>query len=86
MYIGNVALLILNLPLVGVWVSILRIPLQVLLPCIVLYAMIGILSWCQGYRAAELEHGPPTKLRHTWACRSVKRVANLGQSSPGNAR
>jgi putative tricarboxylic transport membrane protein len=44
MYIGNVALLILNLPLVGVWVSILRIPLQVLLPCIVLYALIGSYS------------------------------------------
>ena len=44
MYIGNVALLILNLPLVGLWVSILRIPLFVLLPCIVLYAMIGSYS------------------------------------------
>ncbi len=44
MYIGNIALLILNLPLVGVWVSILRIPLHVLLPCIVLYAMIGSYS------------------------------------------
>ncbi|MBP1732787.1 MAG: hypothetical protein H6Q55_3216, partial [Deltaproteobacteria bacterium] len=32
------------LPLVGVWVSILRIPLQVLLPCIVLYALIGSYS------------------------------------------
>jgi putative tricarboxylic transport membrane protein len=44
MYIGNIALLILNLPLVGIWVSILRIPLHVLLPCIVLYAMIGAYS------------------------------------------
>ncbi len=44
MYIGNIALLILNLPLVGVWVSILRIPLHVLLPCIALYAMIGSYS------------------------------------------
>lgn len=44
MYIGNIALLILNLPLVGIWVSILRIPLHVLIPCIVLYAMIGSYS------------------------------------------
>ena len=44
MYIGNMALLILNLPLVGVWVSLLRIPLHVLLPCVVLYAMIGSYS------------------------------------------
>lgn len=44
MYIGNIALLILNLPLVGVWVSILRIPMHALLPCIVLFAMIGSYS------------------------------------------
>ena len=44
MYVGNIALLILNLPLVGVWVSILRIPMHALLPCIVLFAMIGSYS------------------------------------------
>jgi putative tricarboxylic transport membrane protein len=41
MYIGNVMLVILNLPLVGLWVSILRIPYSILLPFIVLFTVIG---------------------------------------------
>jgi putative tricarboxylic transport membrane protein len=41
MYIGNVMLVILNLPLVGMWASILRIPYGILLPFIVLFTMIG---------------------------------------------
>jgi putative tricarboxylic transport membrane protein len=41
MYVGNVMLLILNLPLVGVWASILRIPYTILLPLILLFTLIG---------------------------------------------
>jgi putative tricarboxylic transport membrane protein len=41
MYIGNVMLLVLNLPLVGLWASILRIPYGILLPFIVLFTLIG---------------------------------------------
>jgi putative tricarboxylic transport membrane protein len=41
MYVGNVMLVILNLPLVGFWASILRIPYGILLPFIVLFTMIG---------------------------------------------
>jgi putative tricarboxylic transport membrane protein len=44
MYIGNVMLMILNVPLVGVWVSLLRIPQYILLPLIVLIAVIGSYS------------------------------------------
>ncbi len=44
MYIGNVMLLILNLPLVGLWVSLLRIPMHILIVGIVLFAMIGAYS------------------------------------------
>ena len=39
MYIGNVALLILNFPLVGVWTSILKIPQAILLSLILLLTM-----------------------------------------------
>ena len=39
--IGNVLLVLLNLPLIGIWVRILRIPYQVLFPMIVLFAVIG---------------------------------------------
>jgi putative tricarboxylic transport membrane protein len=41
MYVGNVMLLILNLPLVGVWASLLRIPYTILLPLILLFTLIG---------------------------------------------
>ncbi len=44
MYIGNIMLLILNLPLVGVWVSLLRIPAYLLVPLILLFAVIGAYS------------------------------------------
>ena len=41
MYIGNVMLLILNLPLVGLWVQILRIPAPLLYGGILVFATIG---------------------------------------------
>lgn len=44
MYIGNIMLVVLNLPLVNVFVSILKIPRQILLPCIVLLCLIGVYS------------------------------------------
>ena len=44
MYIGNFMLLILNLPLVQVFVQILKIPRQLLLPLIVLMCLVGVYS------------------------------------------
>lgn len=44
MYVGNLALLVLNLPLVGVWVSFLRIPQSTLLGLITLFILIGCYS------------------------------------------
>lgn len=44
MYIGNVILLILNVPMISIWVSMLRIPHYILLPLIVLIAVIGTYS------------------------------------------
>jgi putative tricarboxylic transport membrane protein len=44
MYIGNVMLLILNLPLVGLWVQLLRTPYKVLAPIIVLFCCVGVFS------------------------------------------
>ena len=41
MYIGNAMLVILNLPLVGLWVKILKIPYRVLMPLILLCCLIG---------------------------------------------
>jgi len=44
MYIGNVILLILNLPLVGIFVNLLRIPYTQLVPIILIVSIIGVYS------------------------------------------
>ena len=44
MYIGNVMLLILNLPLIGMWVQVLKVPYKILFPVIVLFCLIGVYS------------------------------------------
>jgi len=41
MWIGNLLLLILNLPLVGLWVQVLKVPYRFLFPMILLFALIG---------------------------------------------
>jgi len=74
MYIGNVMLLILNLPMVGMWVQLLRVPYAILAPIIVLFCCIGVYSirntvfdiWVMGifgvigyfFRKVEMEPGP----------------------------
>jgi putative tricarboxylic transport membrane protein len=74
MYIGNVMLLILNLPMVGLWVQLLRVPYSVLAPIIVLFCCVGVFSvrnsvfdiWVMGifgvigyiFRKVNLEPGP----------------------------
>jgi putative tricarboxylic transport membrane protein len=42
MYIGNVMLLVLNLPLVGLWVRILRLPYNLLFPLILMLTVVGV--------------------------------------------
>jgi putative tricarboxylic transport membrane protein len=42
MYVGNVMLLVLNLPLIGMWVQLLRLPYNILFPLIVLFSIIGV--------------------------------------------
>ena len=44
MYIGNTACLILNLPLIGVWVNFSRLPQSVILATVVLLCLIGAFS------------------------------------------
>jgi putative tricarboxylic transport membrane protein len=44
MYVGNVVLLILNLPFVGIFVNILRIPYSYLYPSLLAFATIGVYS------------------------------------------
>ncbi len=44
MWIGNLMLLVINLPLVGLWVRLLRVPYRLLFPAILLFSCIGIYS------------------------------------------
>jgi putative tricarboxylic transport membrane protein len=74
MYIGNAMLLVLNLPMVGMWVQLLRVPYAILAPIIVLFCCVGVYSvrntvfdiWIMGifgiigylFRKVDLEPGP----------------------------
>jgi len=44
MWIGNLMLVVLNLPLVGMWVSLLKVPYRLLFPAIMVFSAIGIYS------------------------------------------
>ena len=44
MYIGNFMLLILNLPLISIWVQVLKVPYKILFPLILLFCLIGVYS------------------------------------------
>jgi putative tricarboxylic transport membrane protein len=52
MYIGNGMLLVLNLPLIPLWVMVLRVPYYLLYPLILLFCMIG--SYSIGNNAADV--------------------------------
>lgn len=52
MYIGNVMLLILNLPLIGIFVNILRTPYAVLAPLIAFVCFVG--GYCQSYNPVDV--------------------------------
>jgi putative tricarboxylic transport membrane protein len=43
-WIGNLMLLVLNIPLIGVWVRILAIPYKVLYPAILMFVCMGVYS------------------------------------------
>jgi putative tricarboxylic transport membrane protein len=44
MYIGNVMLLVLNMPLIGIWVQLLKAPYNVLFPLIIMFCIVGVYS------------------------------------------
>lgn len=41
MYVGNIMLLILNLPLIGLWIKLLKVPYRLLMPLILLCCLVG---------------------------------------------
>jgi putative tricarboxylic transport membrane protein len=44
MYVGNIMLLILNLPLIGIWVKLLRVPYKAIMPSIIAISAVGIFA------------------------------------------
>ncbi len=42
MWIGNLMLLVINLPMIGIWVRVLSVPYRLLFPCILVFCLIGI--------------------------------------------
>ena len=44
MWIGNLFLVVLNLPLIGIWIKLLRVPYRLLYPAILVFCCIGVLS------------------------------------------
>jgi putative tricarboxylic transport membrane protein len=44
MWIGNLMLVIINLPMVGLWVRLLRVPYRMLFPAIIIFCAIGVYS------------------------------------------
>jgi putative tricarboxylic transport membrane protein len=44
MYVGNAMLLVLNLPLIGIWVKVLKVPYPILFPLILLFCLVGVFS------------------------------------------
>jgi putative tricarboxylic transport membrane protein len=44
MWVGNAMLVILNLPLIGIWIKLLKVPYRVLYPAILLFCAIGVYS------------------------------------------
>jgi putative tricarboxylic transport membrane protein len=41
LYLGNIMLLVINLPLIGIWVKMLEVPKRILLPLILLFCIVG---------------------------------------------
>ncbi len=44
MWIGNLMLVVLNLPLIGIWIKLLQVPYRLLFPAILLFCAIGVYS------------------------------------------
>jgi putative tricarboxylic transport membrane protein len=44
MYIGNIMLVVLNMPLIGLWVRLLKVPYKVLMPLIITISAVGVFA------------------------------------------
>ena len=49
MYMGNLMLLLLNLPLIGIWVKLLKVPYSILFPMILFFCLLGVYTVNNSY-------------------------------------
>ncbi len=49
MYMGNFMLLLLNLPLIGIWVKLLKVPYSILFPMILFFCLLGVYTVNNSY-------------------------------------
>src|SRR5216684_5695562 len=64
MWVGNLMLVVLNFPLIGIWVRLLRVPYRLLYPAVLLFCCIGVYSLSSStvdvlMTAELLSHGDP---------------------------
>ena len=93
MYIGNVILLILNLPLVGIFVNLLRIPYGWLVPIILIISIIGVYSvnfsnadiWIMVISGARRLRAPEVRLRDGAAAAGAGARRPAGRKFPSGA-
>lgn len=57
MWIGNLMLVVINLPMIGLWVRLLKIPYQWLFPCILVFCCVGVYSVSNSSTAVFLTAG-----------------------------
>jgi TctA family transporter len=57
MWIGNLMLIVINLPLIGLWVRLLKIPYKWLFPCILVFCCVGVYSVSNSSAAVFLTAG-----------------------------
>ena len=92
MWIGNLMLLIINLPLIGLWVRFLKVPYRLMFPSIVLLCCIGIYSinnspievvMTAGVRPVRLCARQVRLRAGAAAARLRARAADGGEAAPG---
>ena len=58
MWIGNLALVVLNLPLIGMWIKMLKIPYRIMYPAIMMFCAIGTFSLANNTMDVLLSSSP----------------------------
>ena len=76
MWIGNLMLVVINLPMIGLWVKLLTVPYRLLYPAILLFCCIGVYSMNNRIFDVVLAAG-----FGTWAISSARRSESRGRCS-----